>query len=409
MPIAGGRKRYNNALCSALCPAAEMSDTRRDVITDALLPPLLAQFHFPPIGVFMLSHDVETSVATHNATHAAATAPKRAHLNLFLVSFLILFFELACIRWFASSVIFLTFFTNLILMASFLGMSVGCMTAAHKRNYILAFIPLTLLAVVLATSTVAFYDSFSRVTVDVGGQASPQQIYFGTEYRANDPSRIVIPIEVIAAAFFTLVAIIFVGLGQVMGRAFNAIPNRVLSYTTDIAGSLSGIICFSTASYLRTSPFVWFAISLTIAWYFLWPFLRQSTRRIATPLQLAALCGVLVILAVSSRSLDSRVQTFWSPYYKVNYIKDGTSLEITTNNIGHQGMVSVEQGGPAYALPHLLNRDAGRPAFQDVLIIGAGSGNDVRRRAALGRATSMPWKSTACSTRLASASTESTL
>ena len=28
-------------------------------------------------------------------------------------------------------------------------------------------------------------------------------------------------------------------------------------------------------------------------------------------------------------------------------------------------------------LPHLLNRDAGRPPFEDVLIIGAGSGNDV--------------------------------
>jgi hypothetical protein len=35
-----------------------------------------------------------------------------AYLQLFLVSFLILFFELAAIRWFASTVVFLTFFTN---------------------------------------------------------------------------------------------------------------------------------------------------------------------------------------------------------------------------------------------------------------------------------------------------------
>ena len=28
-------------------------------------------------------------------------------------------------------------------------------------------------------------------------------------------------------------------------------------------------------------------------------------------------------------------------------------------------------------LPYLLNRDAGRPAFSDVLVIGAGTGNDV--------------------------------
>jgi SAM-dependent methyltransferase len=39
---------------------------------------------------------------------------------------------------------------------------------------------------------------------------------------------------------------------------------------------------------------------------------------------------------------------------------------------------------PAYALPHLLNRDAGNNPFSDVLIIGAGSGNDVSRALAWG-------------------------
>ena len=33
----------------------------------------------------------------------------------------------------------------------------------------------------------------------------------------------------------------------------------------------------------------------------------------------------------------------------------------------------------AYALPHALNRDTGRPPFAEVMIIGAGSGNDVSR------------------------------
>lgn len=44
----------------------------------------------------------------------AAIAPaKRSYLNLFLISFILLFFELACIRWFGSTVVFLTFFTNI--------------------------------------------------------------------------------------------------------------------------------------------------------------------------------------------------------------------------------------------------------------------------------------------------------
>ena len=34
---------------------------------------------------------------------------------------------------------------------------------------------------------------------------------------------------------------------------------------------------------------------------------------------------------------------------------------------------------PAYALPHLINKDSGLPPFTEILIIGAGSGNDVSR------------------------------
>ena len=52
------------------------------------------------------------------------------------ISFLILFFELACIRWLGSTVIFLTFFTNIVLMACFLGVSVGCLAASRDRSWI---------------------------------------------------------------------------------------------------------------------------------------------------------------------------------------------------------------------------------------------------------------------------------
>jgi SAM-dependent methyltransferase len=65
--------------------------------------------------------------------------------------------------------------------------------------------------------------------------------------------------------------------------------------------------------------------------------------------------------------------------------------EIGVNMIGHQQMVSrasTTAPGYAYALPHLLNRDSQRPAeprpFEDVLVIGAGSGNDVSRALAWG-------------------------
>jgi SAM-dependent methyltransferase len=76
------------------------------------------------------------------------------------------------------------------------------------------------------------------------------------------------------------------------------------------------------------------------------------------------------------------MEVTWSPYYRIRF--NPRKLSIDVNNIGHQGMQQVELSGPGYLLPHLLNRDAGRKHFDDVLIIGAGSGNDVAAALAFG-------------------------
>ena len=65
----------------------------------------------------------------------------RLGFHLFLVGFLVLFLELACIRWFAVYVVFLQFFTNVALIASFLGMSCGCLAARSNRDW-LGYFPL---------------------------------------------------------------------------------------------------------------------------------------------------------------------------------------------------------------------------------------------------------------------------
>ena len=81
-------------------------------------------------------------------------------------------------------------------------------------------------------------------------------------------------------------------------------------------------------------------------------------------------------------SASSIVSAIWSPYYKIRYHQAAGLID--TNNIGHQQMVSMSGTASGYQLPHLLNRDAGRPPFSSVLIIGAGSGNDVAAALAYG-------------------------
>ena len=103
----------------------------------------------------------------------------RPTLDLFLVSWLVLFLELACIRWFPSHVLFLTFFTNIVLLACFVGMSVGCLaagTAPVPR-------PHPALARRRRRRRAAHRALSPRLLkyVAVGDRANPDVVFFGAE------------------------------------------------------------------------------------------------------------------------------------------------------------------------------------------------------------------------------------
>ena len=64
----------------------------------------------------------------------------------------------------------------------------------------------------------------------------------------------------------------------------------------------------------------------------------------------------------------------WSPYYKITVGKDGADTVVEVNNIFHQSMAPVEQKEYFYQWPYMVFGDT----FENVLILGAGSGH--RRR-----------------------------
>jgi spermidine synthase len=215
------------------------------------------------------------------------------------------------------------------------------------------------------------YNSGESLAITIGdAKVSPTMVYFGTDYRPADPSRWVVPLWAIGATFFALISLAFVGLGQVMGRQFRAIPNRVSAYTTDVLGSLAGIAAFALMSAWELPPLAWFLPAMLLALYF-------APGR--GPVQLVCAAGTLLLVAVSSfwlpGPLGGSATVRWSPYYKVShFLQQGA---IRANNMSHQTMLDIASHGPAYLMPHLINRDAGGRPFEDVLIIGAGSGNDV--------------------------------
>ena len=318
-----------------------------------------------------------------NKTPAAEVSVSRssAGFELFLISLLILFLELAGIRWFPAHALHLTFFTNVVLLACFLGMSVGCLAANHRRNY-LSWTPV-FLVVAMAAAHIVEITSGSFVKWDEGRE-SPQVVFFGVATHTPDILRYPIPVEVLCGFFFIVIALAMIGPGQELGRALNLWPNRVQAYTINITGSIVGIVLFAACSYLQLSPLWWFGFVAVGLGYF---YFVSPRRRFRKKLYvLAPVMGLLLLLVIGLASYtlihndfegQKEARQIWSPYYRIDYKPYDLSLSV--NLIFHQSMVSRNDKYAAYALPHVINRDAGRPPFKNVMIIGAGSGNDVSR------------------------------
>src|SRR4051794_13381014 len=88
--------------------------------------------------------------------------------RLVLLSFLMLFVELALIRWTGSNVLYLSYFSNFVLLGSFLGIGVGFLRARGRRD-LFAFAPAAL------TVLVAFIRLFP---VDIT-RAGNDLVFFG--------------------------------------------------------------------------------------------------------------------------------------------------------------------------------------------------------------------------------------
>lgn len=302
----------------------------------------------------------------------------RPGFDLFLASALVLFLELACIRWFPAHVIFLSFFTNTMLLASFMGMSVGCLLARRPFHHIQLTPILLFVALGCGLMVDRYSHLFSEIT-NVGNQDKPDVVFFGAESGVAGDLTFKVPVEVMAGAFFLLVGAALVGPGQELGRAFNRMSDRTTSYTLNLVGSLVGIAGFAACSQLQLPPVVWFSVVAALTAYFL---LRPPPDGPAAHSRLLPLALAVLATVPTSCSFfpgfTAHHETHWSPYYRVDYQPD--SRNITTNKTSHQFILERKIPTQApYDLPYLFGKELGRPAYTRVLVIGAGSGNDLVR------------------------------
>ena len=280
----------------------------------------------------------------------------------FLASFLVLFLEIALIRWMPAYIRLLSYFSNFILLASFLGIGLGCLLAP-ARVRLFKWFPLAQ-AIVIA----AVY--FFRLEVAVPTSGS---IYFSSGTAAKV---VVVESTMLLPLLFVIVASLFTTLAQRMGSEMAQLP-PLRAYTINLAGSLAGVVVLGLISWLELPPGVWFGIAFASAIPLLFTpdapagaagdTVRRKPSLAMAAINLVLLAGALALVQAMARG------AIWSPYYKITVSQQGPDTVVEVNNIFHQSMAPVEQKEYFYQWPYSVFGDN----FQDVLILGAGSGTDV--------------------------------
>lgn len=267
-------------------------------------------------------------------------------------SALMLFVQLALIRWTGSNLVHMSYFSNLILLASFLGIGLGFLRSRYKTD-LGRFTPLGLLLLIA-------FITFFPATVQVG---SKDLIFFHQVDPTGLPTWVTLPLV------FIVVAVTMTGFGEITGRAFREFK-ALDAYRWDIIGSILGTLTFTLISFLRAPSWVWPIITLVLLWA-LYGFKLPWVSRIAM---------ALVIAATVMEALAPGVS--WSPYYKVTTETklQGTAQEWTdihVNGIPHQMVMDVNERlklEAVYGKPY--ERAVGNP-LNNVLIVGAGTGTDL--------------------------------
>jgi SAM-dependent methyltransferase len=297
--------------------------------------------------------------------------------QLFWISFAALFIEVMLIRYASAQLRIFSFYKNVPLIASYVGLGVGCHASGGRPWHALAFLMWLLpFALFLAAGAgaidgllgnwAAFGSSEHLLGDVVVREASASDAFWGQLY-----------VGAFCVAAFLIVGGLFLRLGQLLGAALERVP-RLTAYSLNLAGSLLGVLAFAALSMLETPPWVWFAAGLApLAWVAT----RNAQRRLA--LGLAAACTLAVALQIGG--------TIWSRYQKLVVVELPAEAKaqsgrpaflILISDVFYQVAMDLRPEarapGEPSPFPHydaVYDALPGPPGR--VLIVGAGSGNDV--------------------------------
>ena len=271
-------------------------------------------------------------------------------MRLFLTSATVLCAELLLIRWIPGKIIYVGFFNNFILMASFLGIGIGILSTRGSWRPRIDPAPLLLF---LLTAVVLS----GRLNVSL---PSTDQVFIG----AAPPELVDVNVLVLATVII-LTTLAMAALARPLGPLFRQLP-PLRAYATDIAGALFGIALFALLSAFETQPPVWFGV-LSVLLVLL---------ALGTGLDRSAAVGANALVCMLGLAVFDQAQGLdhWSSYHRLSMFPAADGGEqLSVNGIPYQTMVKAD-GAPAYFSE--VYRSYPQKTFRNALIIGAGTGND---------------------------------
>ncbi len=302
------------------------------------------------------------------AAHPAPEDGWRLAVRIAATAWLILFLELALIRFLSAYVRVFAFYTNFVIIAAFLGMGTGMLRRAATDRLRWAF-PVLLTALAGVTTWLAV------TPIDVRPDHL-EWLWGGT--RAADGERHV-PLAVAVVLLFTLSTALFVPLGAMLGAAMSR-GRPLPAYAADLSGSLLGVVSFAAMSAWSSTPIAWFACAGVV-----WVALVWSSRRLVAASVPAFGAAVAAALWLSGQQPER-----WSPYYRITTSPSDLpgATTINVNGALHQVMLDFDRAPESPRLA--AQADAYRRPYahvarlDTVLVVGAGTGNDIAILLALG-------------------------
>ena len=309
------------------------------------------------------------------------------NLAIFWISLLGLYLELLLIRWIGTEIRIFAYLQNTVLVVCFLGLGIGLFTSSRKISAQRGLFALVVLAATLAFPPTRELLAATSVYLSVLGELNIWGSGLAAPGWATGTSLVLGLI--MTFAIMVLILEPFVSIGRLLGRLLDAHPRPIVAYSINVAGSLAGIWLFAGLSRLSQPPVVWVAVLVLLVLPFLFARPRYDWLSVALLL-------VTVPLTWLPERTSGALETVWSPYQKLELLepeepRPGAVLPprylVNVNNVGFQAMLDfdwaesdseqVNDASPQfllspYDIPALLHPDP-----KNVLVVGAGTGNDV--------------------------------